>query len=328
MKSLLIITIVLITSGSLISQNRIELKDGYVIKKATLHRINENSIEYLKNGSLHDLLITEIKRIYKDDMIIEFDESNKPLYFNDNYAPLKMEKPDENKDTGAIEEIAPVSSTLKEQVSKDENISIIKNDDQIDYAILISPFSYFEGDPNHKFTAEFKVGESNIISQSLGVCFNSSVSLSPLLNSDNIKFGIVLNTGVKTIMNHDPNKNSRPYYMFEFIFKNVSYYDTYYHYYSPDYYSESYYQTLDFVRRKYVTCYNFVLGSQNNYKNFVVDVFCGFGIRFQTIKNNRLKDFNDYDNRMVYEDDFHNEIYKHIYPNIKAGIRIGFGGRY
>ena len=54
-------------------------KDNCILKKITLIEVNENSIVYLKDGSMHDIAIESIKRIEFPEskwnsIIIEFKE--------------------------------------------------------------------------------------------------------------------------------------------------------------------------------------------------------------------------------------------------------------
>ena len=58
----------------------IVLKNDKTIKDARLWEIYLNWIEYEKSGSLHDLLIDEIKRIETSKELIAFDKDHKLLY--------------------------------------------------------------------------------------------------------------------------------------------------------------------------------------------------------------------------------------------------------
>ncbi len=61
---------------------RIVLKDGTIRKNCKITAIKEYWIEYIKDGSLHDLLIESIERIEIQDgkmNAVFFDEKKKPI---------------------------------------------------------------------------------------------------------------------------------------------------------------------------------------------------------------------------------------------------------
>ena len=69
---------------------RIIFKDNSIRKNCKIVEINEYWIVYIKEGSMHDLMIEEIKRIEIGDgttQAVYFDENNKPIigYINSSF---------------------------------------------------------------------------------------------------------------------------------------------------------------------------------------------------------------------------------------------------
>jgi len=65
-------------------QGRIILTRRRVLKNTKIHEIHPSWIVYVKNGSLHDLMIEEIVRIEigkEKQKIIVFDRDNKPIIY-------------------------------------------------------------------------------------------------------------------------------------------------------------------------------------------------------------------------------------------------------
>ena len=65
-----------------LGEGRIILKDNRIYKRTKIHKIHPYWIEYVKNGSLHDLMIEKIKRIEigrEIQKVIVFDKKNKPV---------------------------------------------------------------------------------------------------------------------------------------------------------------------------------------------------------------------------------------------------------
>ena len=77
---LLHVTIFLLI-GSMIIQDIIYLKSNKRIECKRVYSIERDLVTYEKDGSLHDVMIKDIKQIITDkEIIITFDDSLKPLY--------------------------------------------------------------------------------------------------------------------------------------------------------------------------------------------------------------------------------------------------------
>lgn len=165
----------------------IHMKNGKVIKSVSIFEHNENVLVYKKSGSLHDLLIIDIKHIETKENLIIFNEN------------------------GAIEVI------LKS--GEKEATSVISNADSSIYLsktiLYFMPFTLFTLDPHLLIGIKFRLNDE----------LNALIEAGYVLTS-NIKYGfqfrgeIIKNYG--TIRTAEKFKRVH-YYSFQAFYKYVEY---------------------------------------------------------------------------------------------------------
>lgn len=115
---------VLLTS---LGKTTMYLKSGGPKTKCTIMKIGVLDIEFLKDGSLHNILIEKIKRIVPDkypDQVIYFDAEHKPFISSNSSAPVKKQ-----------EVLIPLEAK-KEPTRQGNDLLIMKNGDSIFCTIL------------------------------------------------------------------------------------------------------------------------------------------------------------------------------------------------
>ncbi|MBW8050202.1 MAG: hypothetical protein FVQ77_07665 [Cytophagales bacterium] len=281
----------------------ITLKNKKAIKDVRLYEIQPNVIVYEKEGSLHDLLIQDIKRIETDKEIIAFDKNNKPL---------RLQK----KPLDAIDYNwqSPRQTTKGKAVGK---VSGQTSNDKIDkYVILkISPLALLEPEGSIQGGIELMLDKNISIQQDLGYVFNSYGSELGLFYPE-IKQGLISKTELR-FYNKNFNKSDlkpsmkrkRNYIAPQFLYKHIQYRG----------YDYSYRNN----KNKDIYAAHLKFGRQFIYKNnTVLDIFLGFGFRHKV--DSWTYTYTSYDSwtkkSTTETRNYRNEI---TLPGISAGFKIG-----
>jgi len=96
MKTILTVSLIILLTQVLNSQNYIQLKDGSTIENDSIYRIHENHVEYLKNGNLHDLPKKNISKIINKEGTWIFDTLGNVIICPEDTIQQSPDKPGSN----------------------------------------------------------------------------------------------------------------------------------------------------------------------------------------------------------------------------------------
>ena len=289
--------------GDLPTPAVIILKNKKTIKNIRLYEIQPNVIVYEKEGSLHDLLIQDIKRIETDKEIIAFDKNNKPLRL--------QKKTLDAIDYNWQQKKSP-RQTTKGRLS--EKASGQTSNDKIDkYVILkISPLALLEPEGSIQGGIELMLDKNISIQQDLGYVFNSYGSglygevIDGIISKTELRF---YNKNFNGSDLKPSMKRKRNYIAPQFLYKHIQYGN----------YAYSYRDN----KNKDIYAAHLKFGRQFIYKNnTVLDIFLGFGFRHRVDSWTATYYSYDYLTKKSTTEtrNYRNKI---TLPGISAGFKIG-----
>ncbi|MBN4081507.1 hypothetical protein JYU23_00095 [bacterium AH-315-C07] len=283
-----IILLVFFTSHLLLAQDNIYFKNGRVVKDVKIHTETEDKIEYEKNGSLHDALKADIKKIETQ------------------YAPILIDKP---VDLFAVDK-EPQSNYDSHGLSNDES------DFNSTVIVHFSPMGLIEPEPVIKADLEVVLNKRISFQQEIG----QFLANGRWIDRDNQSVsGFITKSEIKIFLD-DINDSGIPgyglyisgqaFYKFHQLTSTFTYnkYDNVTGN-SKEVYSEA-------NTEKVVYGFHGKIGFQKIFKNgFVLDSYAGAGLRFKNEKYTSTYDEPEYD-------DSYN--IRSIEPGITAGVKIGY----
>lgn len=188
----------------------------------------------------------------------------------------------------------------------------VGNDSKV--SVKISPLSLIQPfvGPCAKLSIEYRVKNNIAFQNEIGIFFHSSS-------------GFETRFEVKRYI-EQPDKTIGNYFSMELFYK-YQYYTTPYVIDTADPYEQNYLILEPFDVNKHVESLTFKYGQLNVFKyGFIIDAYCGLGIRFQQIKNSLSTDDNaslpptsDYGPNLILD-----KARNTIYPNLLLGVKIGF----
>lgn len=266
----------------------ITLKNKKTIKNIRLYEIQPNVIVYEKEGSLHDLLIQNIKRIETSKEIIAFDKNNKPLRLQKktmNAIDYNWQSP---RQTTKGKAVGKASS----QMSNDKKKVFLK----ISPLSLLEPFIPLQGG------VELMLNKKNSIQQFLGLSLDD--------------LGITSNTEFKYYRKFEDRHKKKSDVINR---RRGKYISAEYFYHKGQSSGQAYLGTSYYYSNEKNNGVHFKLGRQIVYKNnFVIDIFWGIGFMHQ--KLNWTKTTYNYYTTKPETRSYNNSNY---YPSGTVGIKIG-----
>lgn len=312
MKKIIVFIAFINFAQMVISQNKVILKNKQTIKKAKLYKLNEQVLTYEKEGSLHDILKTNVLYVVIEGERFSLDELKSPISIKNTNDSIVSN----NKVNIALIEKEDEKIEAKNISNTKQTITAIETDVYSKNILYFYPLSLLESDPNLYLGYELKINTNLSFIQSAGLYFNNPVSLQTLSGRD-IKHGIKLNSELKYYYNNINHKR-RNYYGCGLMAKQVNYKDNSYNLYEND-------NVTGVVRNeevKKILALNFIVGRQYIHENLIIDIYVGAGIRVKHISEKNSSTNTDYFMNYGISSNYE---YNQRMPNICAGIRFGLG---